>query len=325
MKIFATNIAGDDKTLRVFMQELHFILGYAGILQVSMAQDESIFLFTSATPGAFFDSSTEYQSDVVLYRESRDFYIAREKLWEEQAVLSMRNEVVNNAYGFKLPKNEIEARTIRAERRRGAKVKIAVFPKVTRFIAVNKGMGQVVIEDANLDEDQFAEETYWAEGTKSVDIHGACVIYYQGLLKPGPGIVESITLEQALDRVEMEYNGSIHFITYNTSQLFKFLLKQLYRLALLAPVWIVLFCIYVGWDYLLLLLGRGFAFFIPFLLFAEWASYKLVVNDSVMKGVIVSIIPFLYVGLIGYIAGDDYESYNPWLLTRNAVQSIWAN
>ncbi|KAI1768129.1 hypothetical protein GGR53DRAFT_13827 [Hypoxylon sp. FL1150] len=327
MKILNPRPSGSEKTLKLFVQELHFILGYAGILHVCMAQDESIFIHTSATPGAFFDSATELQSDVLLYRESRDYYIIREQHFEEQAALSIAGGAINRAFGFKLPKNEAELRTIRNERRRGAKVKLAVFPKLTRFVPINKGMGQVVIDDeVDADDPNEDRQLYWPEGTSSVDIQGARVVYYQGLLKPAPGVTEAITLDQQLDRAEVDYvsNGFIHFFTRNFNKAWTLLLRGIYRLLLLAPIWIVALCIYAGWDYMLFLTKQGLVFVLLFLFFAQWNAYNLINRNSVAKGVFVSMIPFLFVGIVGYISGDDYESYDPYVYPRDVIRSLWA-
>ncbi|KAI1076177.1 hypothetical protein F5B20DRAFT_336435 [Whalleya microplaca] len=173
----------------VFLQELHTILAYAGFIQVCMARSESIFHILSATPGARMDYSIEYQSDIPMYRDSKELAETQEEEWRRRSdeALKVGNvtkiETENKRPGaIQLPRDQVARRQMEHARLRGAKVKFAVFPKLTRYQPHNKGKGippdnQDHPASRDLQEDDI-------EGQRMVHISECMVVYYQGLIYP---------------------------------------------------------------------------------------------------------------------------------------------
>ncbi|XXH06164.1 hypothetical protein Hte_012610 [Hypoxylon texense] len=298
-------------SLRVFLQELHYILSYAGIIQVCTAVSPSIFHFLSATPGARMDSSLESQADSVLYGESREFYVARERQWEQQAAAALRGGVYNGAPAadFVAPKNAQELSVMTAERRRGAKVKFAVFPKLTRYIAENKDMGVLNSEDPRIaydpEDPRWDQQQAIVEGQSVIELANCVVVYYQGLLKPPPGIIEAYSLEDHIKSMGEVMNGLIPLG-------FQWLVKSLNFVYFLLrhafgwlPVVVAVLSTYIGYDFFCYLLRQYIALVLAFVALTCYTSKHFVDRNQVAWGLFIFLAPILVVGLGGILTADS--------------------
>ncbi|KAI0004716.1 hypothetical protein F4779DRAFT_70091 [Xylariaceae sp. FL0662B] len=198
----------------MFLQELHTILAYAGFIQVCMARSESIFHFLSATPGARMDYALEHQSDMPMYRDSKELSEEIETEWRQQVDQFLeRGDVAaidrNNADQDKapMPRDEDERRRIEHGRIRGARVKFAVFPKVTRYKPHNKGMGMP--DDAAYGPGIMELTEDDTEGQKIIDISQCMVVYYQGLMYPPVSTDDGLPLDIHLERFPKKPEGLV--------------------------------------------------------------------------------------------------------------------
>ncbi|KAI1384333.1 uncharacterized protein F4822DRAFT_66847 [Hypoxylon trugodes] len=206
-----------DYRLDVFLQELHSLISYAGMIQVCTAVSPTIFHFLSATPGARMDTQTESQADVSLYRESKELHDSDNKQWEEYVDAAMKGGRVK-AYTNEtilVPKDDREKKVMEHQRLRGAKVKMAVFPGLTRYTPKNKGLG---------DPDPEAPESYDMyyptrmdpdpnmEGQNITVISNCQVVYYQGLMYAPENVVQAISLEDHISYLPRDSNGLLGLI-----------------------------------------------------------------------------------------------------------------
>ncbi|KAL7620873.1 hypothetical protein AAE478_009871 [Parahypoxylon ruwenzoriense] len=205
-------------TQELFLQELHNIISYAGMIQVCMAISPSIFHFLSATPGARMDYAIEKQSDMQLYRESKEFYEELDEEWQKQIDIAMKEgktEIDHPLETIRVPIDATERRAMEYHRIRGARVKFAVFPKVTRYKPHNKGKGLQYDDPygrilANGPDWEELEDE--AEGQSIVDISDCRVVYYQGLIYPPSEFEEGEPLDDHIDRFPRRINGLIDFV-----------------------------------------------------------------------------------------------------------------
>ncbi|KAI1496379.1 hypothetical protein F5X99DRAFT_400612 [Biscogniauxia marginata] len=185
----------------VFWQELHILLAFAGYLQVCTAISPSVFHFLSATPGARMDYSLEQQADMPQYRDSKFWHEREEKKYQKglDALAKGHNANLTELQQLsglnELPSTKEERNTDRHHRTRGAKIKFAVFPKVTRYRPENIGV------DLPVDQPSSPGEYEEAEGQRISDITRCIVVYYQGLIYPRPNQTDGVPLETHLNEV----------------------------------------------------------------------------------------------------------------------------
>ncbi|KAI5865689.1 hypothetical protein GGS23DRAFT_350723 [Durotheca rogersii] len=200
-------------TPELFLQELHNIISYAGMIQVCMAVSPSIFHILSASPGARMDYAIEKQSDMELYRESKDFYEVLDQEWRAKVEIAMRaRDAGGNAPPGQIdvPSNDEERSVMEYHRIRGARVKFAVFPKITRYKPENKGKGTLGLHlYGRYPEDNDETEL---EGQTIIDISDCLVVYFQGLIYPPPGLAEGESLDAHIHRFSTQTNGLIDLL-----------------------------------------------------------------------------------------------------------------
>lgn len=175
--------------------QLHSLIAQVGYFAVCMARDPSIFHVLSATPGARMDWGMEGQANYELYRECKDEAEARDKAWTDKRKALLKSARAHAKVHAKnspdaekhIAELEWQFRNDRHHRLRGARVKYAVWPMITRYRPENEGVtlpgdGSVVsrqydsrVSDADLEQ---------AEGQRILDIGKCIVIYYQGLMYP---------------------------------------------------------------------------------------------------------------------------------------------
>ncbi|KAI4597132.1 hypothetical protein KJ359_004643 [Pestalotiopsis sp. 9143b] len=170
--------------------ELHYLLAHAGYLAVCMRRSTSVFHFLSATPGARMDYPTETQASYEQYRLSKE---EAERLDEER---TEREKAEYQALRLKtgVEPAELEAldqrhRLARHHRLRGAKVKFAVWPMITRYRAENVGKpARPRGRPPGVARDKWARPSDHnvesGEGQRVVEIGRCTVIYYQGVIYP---------------------------------------------------------------------------------------------------------------------------------------------
>ncbi|KAI8957614.1 hypothetical protein F5Y11DRAFT_77961 [Daldinia sp. FL1419] len=237
----------------VFLQELHTLISYAGMLQVCMAISPSIFHFLSATPGARMDYSQEQQADVQLYRESKEMYEAEDRAWHQYIDAAEQGARINRRAGnpIQVPQNDSQRRLMEYHRIRGAKVKFAVFPKVTRYRAYNKGKG--INEDIlNYDpkDELWEDERDTIEGQSIIHISNCMVVYYQGLIYPEDDYVEAITLDEHLNTLLWQPNGLYGLLETGSLTVFSAFRKAFWHVLVVGGTLWSLFSIYQGVDYI---------------------------------------------------------------------------
>ncbi|KAI1464415.1 uncharacterized protein F4812DRAFT_443346 [Daldinia caldariorum] len=245
----------------VFLQELHTIISYAGMIQVCMAISPSIFHFLSATPGARMDYGQEQQADMQLYRESKELYDAEDTTWREHVNAAVTGSRVSRHAGqpIQIPQNENERRAMEYHRLRGARVKFAVFPKVTRYRAYNKGRGTSDdILHYDPEDESWQNERDTIEGQSIMDISHCMVVYYQGLMYPEESYVEAITLDEHLNTLLWQPNGLYGILATGFSALFSASRRAFWHVFVVGGVLWSLFSIYKGFDYITYLLNYWF-------------------------------------------------------------------
>lgn len=185
-----------DNNICFMYSELHFILAHAAYFHVSMRRSSSIFHYLSATPGARMDYSIEGQACYELYRLSKEEYERREtaKSQEDKKVI----EECESTQGHTAEELTILKREKRIDahhRLRGAKIKFAVWPMITRYRAENVGRPVVRPHDrSRFNEDGAGCHNGWptrneveaGEGQSIVEIGKCVVVYYQGIIYPRP-------------------------------------------------------------------------------------------------------------------------------------------
>ncbi|KAI1772130.1 hypothetical protein F4818DRAFT_454309 [Hypoxylon cercidicola] len=314
MKVVRPNV-GEPYELKYFLQELHYILGYAGIFQVCTAVSPDVFQIISAAPGARMDFSVESQADMQLYRESLEYHTARERRWEQRALAAMRGENYDLAPNeqFAIPRNEQEFATMQNRRQRGAKVKFAVFPKVTRYIPENKGMGlpkQYALDEENpLWDEQKAD----VEGQTVVDISNCIVVYYQGLINPSRSQVEAHNLDAHLQSLGEYSNGAFWWGLEASWGLSKLLFAAALRLFGLLPLYAIVGSLYVGSGYALGLIQQYPAYLLAAVAFCSWLIKSLFERNRIPQAVIFFLLPFLYIGIGGALGDPMTPTNGTWM------------
>ncbi|KAI1105556.1 hypothetical protein F4804DRAFT_303804 [Jackrogersella minutella] len=305
LNIFKEVFPGNSKvdyTQEIFLQELHALLSYAGMIQVCMAVSPSIFHFLSATPGARMDYSLESQSDMGLYRQSKEYYEEQEKHWKEYVNATMEGRMVQNRTGrnIRVPQNAIEKRTMEYHRMRGAKVKFAVFPKVTRYKPENLGKGVEGVEILDDKDAIFEDDQKTIEGQSVIDISNTMVVYYQGLIYPEEGLIEALTLDQHLDMLFIKPNGLVGLFGKLFWALFSAIRKVFWHVLVIGGFITLVYSAVAGTDFLKYLLANWFIliFFIGYCLYhlASISSRK----GELLSAWSVVVIPLILLYFIGF-------------------------
>ncbi|KAK7935275.1 hypothetical protein PG985_000770 [Apiospora marii] len=175
--------------------QLHSLIAQVGYFAVCMARDSTIFHVLSATPGARMDWGMEAQATYELYRECKDEAEARDKAWTDRRKAVLKSARAHAAAHAKtspeaekhLAELERQFRTDRHHRLRGARVKYAVWPMVTRYRPENEGVtlpGGGSVASRQYDSRVSDADLEQAEGQRILDIGKCVVIYYQGLMYP---------------------------------------------------------------------------------------------------------------------------------------------
>ncbi|KAK8136806.1 hypothetical protein PG984_004746 [Apiospora sp. TS-2023a] len=192
--------------------QLHSLVAQVGYFAVCMARDLTIFHVLSATPGARMDWGMEAQASYELYRESKDEAERRDHAWTDKrkALLkSARAHAKAHAQSVASPADaeqhiaelERQFRVDRHHRLRGARVKYAVWPMVTRYRPENEGVSLPGSNGSGSDDGSSSSgssrslqrqydprvsdtDLEQAEGQRILDIGKCVVIYYQGLMYP---------------------------------------------------------------------------------------------------------------------------------------------
>lgn len=265
-------------TQEQFLQEIHILLSYAGLLQVCMAVSPSIFHFLSATPGARMDYQLERQADMGPYRSSKQYYETLDRRYRDRADKSLKGEDPGETLPDDppLPKDERERRAQDYHRLRGAKVKFAVFPKVTRYRPVNVGKGVPPdLGGFGPDDPDGDQEQRDIEGQSVVDISECMVIYYQGLIYPPANTIEAIPLEDHRRAILSGWIGLIPWIAWLLLAVIRRASLEAYKTALrimFFVFWFAILCpIYLGRRALYLL---GFYYGIP-ILFVSFFLFRI--------------------------------------------------
>lgn len=182
-----------------FWGQLHGVLAQAGYLAVCMARSPAIFHVLAATPGARIDWALERQAEHSLYVASRD-EVKRLETAREARARADRDLVVAEGTADEAVEARREYDLALYHHTVGAKVKYAVWPKITLYRQENVGVRVVMPSPPPLsssarpdlhhlhhlhrpwrpDDDDLER----GEGQRVVDIGRCVVIYYQGLLYP---------------------------------------------------------------------------------------------------------------------------------------------
>lgn len=193
---------------------IHKFLAHAAYYSVCMRRSStSIFHIRAAAPGARFDDETEGQADKTLYAKSRERaardekardaeHKARRDAWRRVALLGHAGASEGTmAAEAAVGEAEAEARDRREAmlHLRGARVKFAVWPRVTRYRAENVGapvrrlrrrgarpLPPGLAAGRGFDEVDTQAEVEAGEGQRVTAVGRAMVVYYQGYVHRRP-------------------------------------------------------------------------------------------------------------------------------------------
>ncbi|KAK6070162.1 hypothetical protein SCUP515_08646 [Seiridium cupressi] len=183
-----------EDNLAFMYSELHFIIAHAAYLAVCMRRSSSIFHFLSATPSARMDYPIEGQASYELYKLSKEEYERREaaKTQEDKDAVQAL-ETTPGRTDQQVADLKRDRRIAAHHRMRGAKVKFAVWPMVTRYRAENLG-APIIRPNRPSHLDDPADDHHWdlpsqddvesGEGQRIIEIGKCVVVYYQGIIYP---------------------------------------------------------------------------------------------------------------------------------------------
>ncbi|KAI1094108.1 hypothetical protein F5B19DRAFT_490853 [Rostrohypoxylon terebratum] len=260
---------GQFRTQEAFLQELHFLFAQAGMIQVCTAVSNSIFHFLSATPGARMDYEIETQSDYTIYKESRDFYEQDNQFWNEFVKGSMTGRPTQNRTGYpiKVPANREEYNRMEYHRIRGARVKFAVFPQLTRYVPINKGVGWMPdLDHAFNNRQDMKKYMDKSEGQEVVNISKCWVVYRQGLIYPEDDHIETTTLDHHLSTISRQPNGIAGFLWTVAEYLFSIARHSFWHVLVIGGVVLLFLSLYVGSDFIQSLLVNR----LPYMIFTSF-------------------------------------------------------
>ncbi|KAK7953464.1 hypothetical protein PG988_014158 [Apiospora saccharicola] len=200
--------------------QLHSLIAQVGYFAVCMARDPTIFHVLSATPGARMDWGMEAQASYELYRECKDEAERRDHAWTDKRKALLKSARAHARAHAQNVSSTVEAdkhiaelerqfRVDRHHRLRGARVKYAVWPMVTRYRPENEGVtlpgsngsgsgsgsddGRSSSSSSSSSSSRQLQkydprtsdaDLEQAEGQRILDIGKCVVIYYQGLMYP---------------------------------------------------------------------------------------------------------------------------------------------
>ncbi|KAI1138027.1 hypothetical protein F5Y05DRAFT_48122 [Hypoxylon sp. FL0543] len=302
------DMSSDDFSIGMFTQELHAIMSYAGMLQICMTVSPSIFHILSATPGARMDYSMEQQSDMRLYRESKDHWEEEDKVWANHVNAAMQGQDfdINSDEPIQVPRNQTERRQMEYHRIRGAKVRYAVFPKVTRYRPENVGKGKALTDTSTSrqgisDWEAVQPDT---EGQSIIDISPCMVVYYQGLIYPEEGLIDAITLEEHRETLPKDPNGLVGMVGWLLSALFSFARKAFWHIFVISMAVLLVYSLSAGVDYL----RHLFLYELVMLLWMGFIVYLLATAYYERKDFLSARLVIAVPALIFYIYGLVYMS-----------------
>lgn len=235
----------DSKTWfkpEMFLCELHYILAYAGMFQVCTAISPSIFKYIFATPSARMDYNQESQADMGLYSQSLEAHTKKDKASIEYMRRSVAGQPVGDApkdVGTKVPKTLAELAIEEHHRIRGAKVKIAIFPKLTRYTPRHKNKGlppeptAEQYRDRNFMQKFMDDNVDEMEGQIISEISDCMVVYYQGRMYPRDGNEGALMLNCHLNRRVRKTNGLLALVGWLIKSLFMLARRLFWHLAVL--------------------------------------------------------------------------------------------
>ncbi|KAI1454862.1 hypothetical protein F4805DRAFT_301878 [Annulohypoxylon moriforme] len=265
--------SASDYKQETFLQELHAIIAHAGVIQICTAISPSVFHFLSATPGARMDYDIEKQSDMQVYRDSKAFYEEQDKHWSEYVTDSMAGRAAQNRTGaaIKMPQNEEERRVMEYNRIRGARVKFAVFPKLTRYQPLNTDKDQATLGPYD---GERGWEDYKAsnEGQNIINLSDCWVVYKQGLIYPEEGYIESQTLEQHLSSLDKPPKGLVGLFWAMIKTLWTWFRKSFWHILCITALFLLGSSLFVGFTYFRWLLYNKF----PYIIFSFFCGVQLV-------------------------------------------------
>ncbi|KAI1415113.1 hypothetical protein F5Y13DRAFT_12410 [Hypoxylon sp. FL1857] len=315
-----------DYSLECFTQELHNILSYAALIQVCMAISPSIFHVLPATPGARMDWSMETQADIQPYRESKGYWDQEEKRWREDVEDHLKGRPApprrfsrSNAQGdplpyenrsgpsridnVRLPENDMERREMNYQRLRGAKVRYAVFPGITRFRPENVGKVPPKPTKTSYTEKEWEELRTDQEGHSANEIAKCRVVYYQGLINPPGGLFEGITLKEHLNGLpSTARNGLVGWLQSVIVGLFSWSRAIFWHVLVVSVIPLMLLSVYYGVDYFIFLYER-FTIAILVVAVCSYLASKGLYNryHTISSWLVICVPP-----LIGWIYGVIY-------------------
>ncbi|KAI0880081.1 uncharacterized protein GGS22DRAFT_193671 [Annulohypoxylon maeteangense] len=274
MKEVVPNSLANDYCQECFLQEIHAIIAHAGVIQVCTAVSPSIFHVLSATPGARMDYDIERQSDMQIYRDSKAFYEEQDRHWTEYVTESMAGRPAQNRTGtpIKLPQNEEERRTMEYHRIRGARVKFAVFPKLTRYHPINKGKGEAELERPFEDEVSWDGYKETSEGQDVVNLSDCWVIYKQGLIYPEEGFVDAQTLDSHLQSLIKPPTGLVGWLWMVIMSSWSTFRKAFWHILFVAALSLLVSSFFVGASYFRWLAANK----LPYIFFSLFCGVQIV-------------------------------------------------
>ncbi|KAF7537218.1 hypothetical protein G7054_g3921 [Neopestalotiopsis clavispora] len=196
--------------------ELHYIISHAAYLAVCMRRSASVFHILSATPAARMDYPIESQANYDLYKLSKDEADRLEKARSQADKDQLRALKLQPTATYQdIAALEREQRLLAHHRLRGAKVKFAVWPMITRYRAENVGnpvvRGKVPYHLRAKDwTPPTADQVEGGEGQRVVEIGKCVVVYYQGVIYPRndlPSVVFEEDGRSLLTYLAMERSG----------------------------------------------------------------------------------------------------------------------
>ncbi|OTB02662.1 hypothetical protein M426DRAFT_13264 [Hypoxylon sp. CI-4A] len=292
----------------VFLGEVHTILQYAGFIQVCQAISPSIFHVLSATPGSRMDYEIEAQSDVRIYRESKDFWSTEDKKWHQ--LIESGRSGHGGYYSPDLPRDDNEKRLLEYHRIRGAKVKVAVFPRITRYTAYNKGKGandgdEAVHYDSGRPYNKNSDGT--TEGMGISNIVDCMVVYYQGLIYPPDDIIESTPLLDYLKELPQHHGGLVGVLATTIVALFSISRHAFWHSLVLGGFLTLLGSLYTGREFVSHALGEHILGIMVGVFFFFVMSRAQFEQNNRELGYLIAVTPII----LAYIAGAFYYVNKP--------------
>lgn len=265
--------------------ELHFIIAHAAYFAVCMRRSSSIFHILSATPAARMDYPIESQACYELYKLSKEEAERREKIKTAEAKVSLEALKTAGATPEEIAAETKNRRIAAHYRMRGAKVKFAVWPMITRYIAENIGIRLVHSKSFSglnhrpnpaLLAPPTQDDIEGGEGQRIVEIGKCIVIYYQGIIYPKPFKAGEAFESDGLPLLAYLESEKPHQSTATWQKISR-------RRFLLRCLAVAMFAISYGsrswfWEQLVITRSLVFISIATYLLFCIWTGYERIHN-----------------------------------------------